>query len=149
MNDPENRRFEYPFINCTNCGPRYTIIRDIPYDRPKTAMFGFKMCPKCQQEYDDPEDRRFHAQPNACPVCGPHAFLVDRKGRRIAHGDSRSLDLAAEFLSQGKILAVKGLGGFHLAVDALNKKAVTELRKRKKRQDKPFALMAESAENFI
>ncbi|MFO7884342.1 MAG: carbamoyltransferase HypF [Desulfobacteraceae bacterium] len=152
MNDPENRRFEYPFINCTNCGPRYTIIRDIPYDRPKTAMSGFKMCPKCQQEYDDPEDRRFHAQPNACPVCGPHAFLVDRKGRRIAHGDSRSLVLAAEFLNQGKILAVKGLGGFHLAVDALNEKAVAELRKRKKRPDKPFALMAKSVaaiEDFV
>ncbi|MEA1969832.1 MAG: carbamoyltransferase HypF [Thermodesulfobacteriota bacterium] len=144
MNDPENRRYEYPFINCTNCGPRYTIIKDIPYDRQKTSMDIFKMCDNCRQEYDDPRDRRFHAQPNACPVCGPHVFLVDNRGDRVALNGKDSITFAANLLKQGKIVAVKGLGGFHLAADALNKDAVAKLRARKKRPDKPFALMAKS-----
>lgn len=144
MLDPGNRRFEYPFINCTNCGPRYTIIRDIPYDRPKTSMAPFAMCPECQAEYDDPLDRRFHAQPNACHVCGPRVCLYDRTGTRVDKDPGHALSLAATLLENGKILAIKGLGGFHLAVDARNETAVQLLRERKKRPDKPFALMAAS-----
>jgi len=149
MKDPADRRFEYPFINCTNCGPRFTIIEDIPYDRPKTSMKGFEMCPACRAEYDDPANRRFHAQPNACPVCGPEAFLTDREGRRIstgsgAEGSRDAVSLAARFLSKGKIVAVKGLGGFHLACDASHEDAVKTLRERKNRPHKPFALMAAS-----
>lgn len=161
MQEPNDRRFGYPFINCTNCGPRYTIIKDTPYDRAKTSMAVFKMCEKCQQEYDDPLDRRFHAQPNACPVCGPHLFIADSSGREIANdknkkitdyldseskNNSTALNLASKLLKQGKIVAVKGLGGFHLAVDAMNPDAVAELRKRKNRPHKPFALMARSVE---
>jgi len=156
MQDPANRRFNYPFINCTNCGPRYTIIKDIPYDRANTSMDRFIMCSQCQKEYDDPFDRRFHAQPNGCPVCGPHLFLVDRFGVEIASdkyygkkGDlvsTTTLDVASKFLKQGKIVALKGLGGFHLAVDAMNSDAVAKLRMRKKRPHKPFALMAASIE---
>ncbi len=143
MQDPGDRRFEYPFINCTNCGPRYTIIEDIPYDRPKTSMKSFPMCPDCQREYEDPYDRRFHAQPNACPVCGPKVFLTDSCGNPVDGGDpAKAISLAAQFLAQGKIVAVKGLGGFHLAVDAANAHAVGLLRQRKKRPHKPFALMA-------
>jgi hydrogenase maturation protein HypF len=142
LTDPLDRRFEYPFINCTNCGPRYTIIKDIPYDRPKTCMGKFTMCPACQAEYDNPLDRRFHAQPNACPVCGPKIFLTDNQGNRVDTGPAHALDMAADLLGQGKIVAVKGLGGFHLAVDACNAAAVAELRRRKLRPDKPFALMA-------
>ena len=143
MQDPCDRRFEYPFINCTNCGPRYTIIRDIPYDRPKTSMKSFAMCPDCLKEYEDPLNRRFHAQPNACPVCGPKMFLTDNRGNRVDGNDpAQAMALAAQFLSQGKIVAVKGLGGFHLAVDAANANAVALLRKRKQRPHKPFALMA-------
>lgn len=126
--DPSNRRFGYPFTNCTNCGPRYSIIRDIPYDRPLTTMASFAMCPDCQAEYDDPGDRRFHAQPNACPVCGPSLSMV--------------LDEARRLLAAGQIVAIKGLGGFHLACDAENDAAVCRLRERKRRSDKPFALMA-------
>ncbi len=126
--DPENRRYEYPFTNCTNCGPRYTIIHDIPYDRPNTTMAGFPMCADCLREYHDPTDRRFHAQPNACPVCGP----------RLSGG----LAEARRRLAAGEILAIKGLGGFHLACDARNAAAVEQLRRRKRRSDKPFALMA-------
>jgi hydrogenase maturation protein HypF len=144
MQDPKDRRFEYPFINCTNCGPRYTIIEDVPYDRPKTSMKGFLMCEECQREYDNPLDRRFHAQPNACPVCGPRVFLTDPKGNRLDKDPTDALSQAAEVLKQGKILAVKGLGGFHLAVDAANTSAVARLRDKKKRPDKPFALMAVS-----
>ncbi|MEN4042890.1 MAG: carbamoyltransferase HypF [Anaerolineaceae bacterium] len=138
--DPTDRRFHYPFINCTNCGPRYTIIRDIPYDRPKTTMADFAMCPQCLAEYHNPLDRRFHAQPVACPQCGPHiAFYSD--GRLM--GDRQdALDLARDWLMRGKILAIKSLGGYHLACDAANAAAVDELRRRKKRSDKPFALMA-------
>lgn len=140
--DQTNRRYEYPFINCTNCGPRFTIIRDIPYDRPKTSMQNFKMCPDCQKEYDDPSDRRFHAQPNACPVCGPQVFLTDNTGRKMALSPGEALNRAGGLLKQGKIIAVKGLGGFHLAADAADDGAVRTLRLRKKRPDKPFALMA-------
>lgn len=140
MEDPSDRRYGYPFINCTNCGPRYTIIEDIPYDRSSTTMKGFQMCPLCLFEYHDPTDRRFHAQPNACPSCGPKVSLLDRKGTDIQSGDP--IKEARMLLSQGKILAVKGLGGFHLAADARNNEAVMELRRRKNREEKPFAVMA-------
>jgi hydrogenase maturation protein HypF len=157
--DPDDRRCGYPFINCTNCGPRFTIIKDIPYDRPKTTMVPFKMCPDCQGEYDDPTDRRFHAQPNACPVCGPSVWLVpsqasdvDNPNKAIADWASgEAIGAARELLKSGAILAVKGLGGFHLACDATNDEAVKELRERKGRVDKPFALMAfdlEAVEQF-
>lgn len=149
MQDPDNRRFEYPFINCTNCGPRFTIIKDIPYDRPKTSMKAFKMCPDCQREYDDPMDRRFHAQPNACPVCGPQVFLTNNKGLKIDLHPKDALKQAADLLKKGKIMAIKGLGGFHLAVDAGNNKAVDMLRKRKLRPHKPFALMAQSSSSLF
>ncbi|WP_319576401.1 acylphosphatase [uncultured Desulfobacter sp.] len=143
MQDPADRQFEYPFINCTNCGPRYTIIQDIPYDRPNTSMKSFAMCPDCRKEYEDPLNRRFHAQPNACPVCGPQVFLLDNKENQVDGNDpSQAMALAAQFLKQGKIVAIKGLGGFHLAVDAANATAVDLLRQRKKRPHKPFALMA-------
>ena len=138
--DPYDRRFRYPFINCTNCGPRFTIITDIPYDRINTTMSPFEMCPDCAAEYTNPLDRRFHAQPVACPVCGPQVWLERAKGRRIAERDDAILS-TQEFLANGKIIAIKGLGGFHLACDALDVEAVTELRKRKLRVDKPFALM--------
>jgi len=138
--DPQDRRYRYPFINCTNCGPRFTIIRDIPYDRPLTTMSVFPMCPACQSEYDDPLNRRFHAQPNACPACGPHIELRtpgmdDRRGEEAIRG-------AQEMLAAGKIVAVKGLGGFHLACDATSDRALQTLRERKGRVDKPFAVMA-------
>jgi len=143
MQDPADRRFEYPFINCTNCGPRYTIIQDIPYDRPKTSMKAFAMCPDCLKEYENPLNRRFHAQPNACPVCGPQVFLLDNKGKRVdGNNPAQAMALAAQLLRQGKIVAVKGLGGFHLAVDAANATAVDLLRQKKNRPHKPFALMA-------
>jgi hydrogenase maturation protein HypF len=138
--DPVDRRFRYPFINCTNCGPRFTIITDIPYDRSNTTMSPFEMCPDCAAEYVNPLDRRFHAQPVACPVCGPQVWLEGVDGRRIAERDEAILD-TQKLLSNGKIVAIKGLGGFHLACDALNVKVVAELRRRKLRVDKPFALM--------
>ena len=140
MFDPADRRYRYPFINCTNCGPRYTIIDDIPYDRPKTSMRHFTMCAACQAEYDDPLDRRFHAQPNACPVCGPRVGLWDARRKEMGSGDP--IAAAAELIRQGKIVAVKGLGGFHLAADALNAAAVARLRQRKLREEKPFAVMS-------
>ena len=133
--DPGDRRHRYPFINCTNCGPRFTIVRGVPYDRPLTTMAGFKMCAACRAEYEDPADRRFHAQPNACPDCGPAVRLVGREG-----GDP--LAQAAQCLHDGLILAVKGVGGFHLACRADDERAVATLRARKHREDKPFALMA-------
>ncbi len=145
MKDKADRRFEYPFINCTNCGPRFTIIEDIPYDRPKTSMKGFEMCPVCRAEYDDPLNRRFHAQPNACPVCGPEVFLTDNQGKRTSTDSGDAIALAAQHLKEGRIVAVKGLGGFHLACDAANNDVVTTLRERKNRPHKPFALMAASA----
>ncbi|MCP3898545.1 MAG: carbamoyltransferase HypF, partial [Desulfobacteraceae bacterium] len=146
LNNPEDRRYEYPFINCTNCGPRFTIIEDIPYDRPKTSMKHFPMCEGCQKEYYNPLDRRFHAQPNACAVCGPSVTLVNSLAESACSEKENSIDKAAILLKQGNILAVKGLGGFHIAVDASNHDAVKNLRKRKVRPDKPFALMAESVE---
>jgi hydrogenase maturation protein HypF len=142
--DPEDRRFGYPFINCTNCGPRYTIIEDIPYDRPKTSMRHFKMCPLCQAEYDDPTNRRFHAQPNACSECGPQVTLYDNQQRQIDVKDP--IEVAAGLIQQGFIIAIKGLGGFHLAVDAENTDAVERLRRRKLREEKPFALMSYACE---
>jgi hydrogenase maturation protein HypF len=138
--DPDNRRFRYPFINCTNCGPRFTIVRDIPYDRPKTTMADFPLCPDCKAEYDNPLDRRFHAQPVACPKCGPQVWL-ETNISRIADGEN-AIQIARTWLRDGKILAIKGLGGYHLACDAANTSAVEAIRSRKKRSDKPFALMA-------
>jgi hydrogenase maturation protein HypF len=142
--DPADRRFRYPFINCTNCGPRYSIIRDIPYDRPNTTMRDFVMCPACRAEYDDPTDRRFHAQPNACPACGPKLDLRDADGRPIEAADP--VRAVREALLGGRIVAVKGLTGFHLAADARSDAAVAELRRRKGRDQKPFALMAGGVE---
>jgi hydrogenase maturation protein HypF len=144
---PLNRRYGYPFTNCTHCGPRYTIIQDIPYDRTATTMAGFTMCPACAAEYTDPNDRRFHAQPNACSICGPSLELIPRgnplAGCTFADRDSLTMIRKARaLLRDGKILAVKGLGGFLLACDAANDTAVAELRRRKRRSDKPFALMA-------
>ena len=137
--DPRDRRYRYPFINCTNCGPRYTIIKDTPYDRAATTMSYFTMCDDCRAEYDDPGHRRFHAQPNACPVCGPSLTLLDSEGQKIG-GDP--LEMAVNLLMEGRILALKGIGGYHLAVDATNDHAVTMLRNRKKRDEKPFAVMS-------
>lgn len=145
LNDPGDRRYRYPFINCTNCGPRYTIIEDIPYDRPKTSMKYFKMCAACRKEYEDPLNRRFHAQPNACPVCGPKVFLTDAQGQVIEEDPQKVIPMAADLLKSGRILAVKGLGGFHLACDAGSEDAVLRLRKKKNRPHKPFALMARSS----
>ena len=142
--DPADRRHRYPFINCTNCGPRFTIVRGVPYDRPFTTMAGFRMCALCQAEYDDPADRRFHAQPNACPVCGPVVRLLDRDGGEQPAGDP--LRAAAAALAGGAIVAIKGIGGFHLACRADDQTAVAALRARKHREDKPFALMAVSLE---
>ncbi|MBI2757183.1 MAG: carbamoyltransferase HypF [Chloroflexi bacterium] len=162
--DPSDRRYRYPFINCTNCGPRFTIIKDIPYDRPKTTMAPFAMCPDCEREYTNPADRRFHAQPVACPACGPHVWieLSDNKLEMNQNEQERNMLLASYLsfspekaiqvgrvlLSSGSILAVKGLGGFHLACDAMNSYAVTELRNRKLRVDKPFALMMPDIETI-
>ena len=137
--DTADRRHRYPFINCTNCGPRFTIVRDIPYDRPHTSMAVFPMCPECQAEYDNPLDRRFHAQPNACWKCGPHVELWDKNGKIIECQDP--VAEAAIQLRAGRIVAVKGLGGFHLAADATNSTAVALLRERKRRVEKPFAIM--------
>ena len=135
--DPGDRRFQYPFTNCTNCGPRFTIIREVPYDRPQTTMASFPMCPQCREEYQDPEDRRFHAEPTACPLCGPRVWL-EIGGRRV---EDEVLKAAGRLLQEGKIVAVKGLGGFHLAADARNNAAVVSLRNRKGRVAKPFAVM--------
>ena len=142
--DMADRRYRYPFINCTNCGPRFTIVRDIPYDRASTSMAVFPMCARCQAEYDDPLNRRFHAQPNACSDCGPHVELWDISGHDISDDDP--IAKAAEALHSGQIVAVKGLGGFHLAVDAFNPAAVKLLRERKRRIEKPFAIMAPDVE---
>jgi hydrogenase maturation protein HypF len=143
--DPHNRRFGYPFINCTNCGPRFTIIKDIPYDREKTTMSIFKMCPQCQNEYDNLEDRRYHAQPNACAECGPKVFLYCNK-RKLKNIDP--IKEAVRLLKKGKIGAIKGLGGFHLACDATNHRAVSKLRLLKNREAKPFALMSLNLEKI-
>ena len=140
VDDPADRRHRYPFTNCTNCGPRYTIVTSVPYDRPATTMARFVMCDACQREYDDPADRRFHAQPNACPACGPHLQWRTVTGSVVAERES-ALDAAADALLDGRIVAVKGIGGYHLAVRADDDKAVAELRRRKARDDKPFAVM--------
>ncbi len=141
--DPSDRRYRYPFTNCTNCGPRFTIIEDMPYDRTKTTMRDFTMCPECQEEYDNPLDRRFHAQPNACPVCGPQVQLLDSQGNSVTVSNSHldALASAAQLLKEGNILAIKGVGGFLLACDATNEAAVKTLRERKRRPSKPFAIM--------
>ena len=157
--DPANRRHRYPFTNCTNCGPRFSIIEGLPYDRANTSMKQFAMCLQCQAEYDDPRNRRFHAQPNACPVCGPRLELW-RSGVRqnadffevqsLPRSAERSYDVllaAVEAIREGKIVAVKGIGGFHLLVDARNEAAVKRLRERKHREEKPFALMFPSLES--
>ncbi|MCM2265023.1 MAG: carbamoyltransferase HypF [Desulfuromonadales bacterium] len=146
--NPADRRYRYPFINCTDCGPRFTIVTGIPYDRPQTTMAGFPLCPSCLAEYHDPASRRFHAQPNACPACGPRLTLFSADGRSLP-GDP--LAEAVCLLGEGAIVAVKGLGGYHLAVDAANPAAVRELRRRKRRDEKPFAVMAadfDSVEQF-
>jgi hydrogenase maturation protein HypF len=139
--DPDDRRFRHPFINCTDCGPRYTITRRVPYDRPMTTMAGFPMCDACRREYEDPADRRFHAQPVCCPDCGPTLALTGPDGTTIVHGPD-ALEQAVRRLDEGAILAVKGVGGYHLAVDAGAVASVAELRRRKARDDKPFALLA-------
>ncbi len=139
--DPADRRFRYPFINCTNCGPRFTIVRGVPYDRPSTTMASFTMCPDCRAEYDDPADRRFHAQPNACPACGPSVRLLSGDGEPVA---ADPLSTATTALRAGAIVAIKGIGGYHLACLAADERAVASLRARKHREDKPFALMAPS-----
>src|SRR5512133_45637 len=132
--DPSDRRYRYPFVNCTQCGPRFTIVREVPYDRPNTTMAGFPLCDDCRREYEDPENRRFHAEPIACPVCGPRLSLP--------------LEEAARLLRDGAVLAVKGLGGYHLACDAASEEAVSRLRLRKHREDKPFAVMASTPEEL-
>ncbi|MCD6376658.1 MAG: carbamoyltransferase HypF [Caldisericaceae bacterium] len=142
LRDANDRRYQYPFINCTNCGPRFTIIRRVPYDRPNTTMSVFQMCPDCQKEYDDPTNRRFHAQPNACPLCGPHVWLERMEDGQAMAEKSSAIEATARLLQEGKIVAIKGLGGFHLAVDATNEEAVQRLRQRKNREQKPLALMA-------
>lgn len=141
LHEPTNRRYRYPFITCTNCGPRYSIITAVPYDRPATTMAEFPLCPDCRAEYDNPLDRRFHAQPIACHACGPRLTLLSPDGTPIAHGDSALADTIA-MMRSGAIVAIKGLGGYHLAVDATNHAAVARLRQRKKRDEKPFAVMA-------
>jgi len=144
----EDFRYGYPFINCTNCGPRYSIVKNIPYDRPNTTMSVFKMCDKCAAQYIEVTDRRFHAQPVACGECGPKIRLTDSKGKTIKTQTEKVVAETAHLLSAGKIVAIKGIGGFHLAVDALNNKAVERLRERKKRDHKPFAMMADSVEKI-
>ncbi len=143
---PGNRRFDYPFTNCTNCGPRLTIIRKIPYDRKNTSMARFVMCRECLQEYTDPADRRFHAQPNACPSCGPGFSWHDSRGELIAKGSSTAMDQCARALAEGSIAAIKGLGGFHLAVDANSATPISRLRSGKSRRDKPLAVMVPDLE---
>jgi hydrogenase maturation protein HypF len=140
--DPTDRRYRYPFTNCTNCGPRFTITRSVPYDRATTTMSGFTMCPDCRREYEDPADRRFHAQPNACPVCGPQVRLLDRFGHELHAKPEDPITRTARILRGRGLVALKGLGGYHLACDPFDEKAVRTLRGRKVRQDKPFALMA-------
>ena len=156
ISDPNNRRYRYPFTNCTNCGPRFSIIESLPYDRANTSMKAFTMCPQCQAEYDDPANRRFHAQPNACPVCGPHLELwecgdmspLSKRGHVRALQNNDALQASAQAICEGKIVAVKGLGGFHLMVAASDDQAIGRLRERKHREEKPFALMFPSLERI-
>jgi len=140
---PDDRRYRYPFITCTHCGPRFTITLAVPYDRARTTMAGFLMCPACRREYEDPADRRFHAQPNACPACGPRVRLVDAAGHELLRAHEDPIRQAAQLLGEGAILALKGLGGYHLACDPCDATAVGRLRQRKARYDRPFALMAQ------
>lgn len=142
----ENRRFRYPFTTCTQCGPRFSIIETLPYDRIRTTMKGFRMCKECEREYNSPEDRRFHSQPNACSECGPHLLLLDKRGRIIETNDP--IKTVSQLLLKGHILAIKGIGGFHIACDATNTQTVLKLRKRKNRPKKPFALMIGSIEEI-
>ncbi len=144
MFDPTDRRYRYPYINCTNCGPRFTIIKDVPYDRDKTTMDKWPMCEDCRREYENPADRRFHAQPVACPACGPTYYLTDMDGNKVP-GDP--FQMVAKLLREGHIVAIKGLGGYNLAVDATNGEAVKKLRKRKHRPTKPFAIMVKDIEH--
>ena len=144
LRDPGDFRHLYPFINCTNCGPRYSIVKTIPYDRPNTTMAKFTMCEHCAAQYRDVADRRFHAQPVACPACGPQVWLVNSAGRILATGTEDTILEAAKLLHAGKVVAIKGIGGFHLACDARNEQAVLRLRQRKRRDHKPFAMMARS-----
>lgn len=149
IEDKTNRRYGYPFTNCTNCGPRFTIVETIPYDRPKTSMKVFKMCAACESEYHDPTNRRFHAQPNGCAECGPQLTYLEKNGKRIEGRDSsNSLDATVAALNHNKIMAIRGLGGFHLAVNALSDEAVAQLRKRKNRPDKPLAIMVRDLEHI-
>ena len=145
--NPQDRRYRYPFINCTDCGPRYTLTAALPYDRPNTSMAGFVLCPTCAQEYGDPNNRRFHAQPNACPICGPHLAWWEGDGQPVAVTDVIATAYAR--LTAGAILAIKGLGGFHLVCDARNKEAVARLRQRKQRDAKPFAVMAANTASLL
>ena len=140
LNDPDDRRYRYPFTNCTNCGPRFSIIETIPYDRPKTSMKHFPMCEACNEEYGDPLNRRFHAQPNACPDCGPAISWHDSRGRPIDDGDAILNAVCA--ISADQVVALRGLGGFHLCVNGCSEIAVATLRRRKNRPDKPLAMRA-------
>ena len=141
--DPSDRRFGYPYINCTNCGPRYSIVYGLPYDRPRTAMRDWPLCEHCSREYADPADRRFHAQPVACPACGPTMRLL--AGDDVVT-DAGAIEGAAALLARGAIVAVKGIGGYHLACDAANAGSVAAMRERKYRKERPFALMARNLE---
>ncbi|MDQ6984564.1 MAG: Sua5/YciO/YrdC/YwlC family protein, partial [Ghiorsea sp.] len=140
VNNPQDRHYQYPFTNCTHCGPRLSIIKAVPYDRKNTSMAVFEMCTACLSEYQDNKDRRFHAQPNACPDCGPQLQLLDADGQHVQADDV--LQTAVDWIKQGKIIAIKGIGGIHLACDATDEAVVSTLRQRKRRFDKPFALMA-------
>ena len=145
--DPDDRRYLYPFINCTNCGPRFTIIKGLPYDRPNTTMKDFHMCPACENEYKDPNNRRFHAQPNACPECGPNVRLVGNDGAPVT-GEMDAITSLMEKITSGAIVAVKGIGGFHLICDATSNESVRLLRERKRRTEKPFAVMFRDMEQL-
>jgi len=146
--DPKDRRYMYPFINCTYCGPRFTIIERLPYDRPNTTMKAFPMCPQCKKEYEDPRNRRFHAQPVACPSCGPSLSLITKDGELLAEGEE-SIKATLQALKEGKIVAVKGIGGFHLMCDATREEPVRTLRERKRRKEKPFAVMFRDMEQLL
>ncbi len=151
ISNPKERRYRYPFINCTQCGPRYTIIKDLPYDRPNTSLSDFPLCRNCFHEYSEPLDRRFHAQPLACAECGPELSFYSvssRKNETITHGNESSLSNAVDALKQGKILALKGIGGYHLMCDASNEQAIQRLRKRKQRPDKPLAILFSTAKQL-
>ena len=143
--DPADRRYRYPFTNCTHCGPRFSIVVDLPYDRANTTMRDFTMCEACREEYESPQDRRFHAQPNACPDCGPQLRWLDPSGTPLAERE-QALGQAAAAIERGELVAVKGIGGFHLFADARNPRAIDQLRLRKRRAGKPFALMVPSLE---